>query len=231
MTFAHQSLPVDFVPGPQTVIVGKGKRFFKHEGNQMLRDIAASKIAEYAAAKTKLDKSEIISSVVELVRCSYGGYVKQHSASGQWLVAEDLLCREKTSGVFREALQTFKKSQQPRGSLAKAAKATKKVNANLFQMPAMPAPPTQKINDDLFQMQMPTLAAPKSMKTAAGAPSMVNTSIFASLEFLHQVDSTDDLSFGFPEACDEESLSGLSLSLGLMEADANDPHFFELPEF
>jgi hypothetical protein len=102
-------LPEDYTPGVHDVVVGKGKKYFNHSGNEMLRTLAASMIDDYNKSCTKLDKSVIISHVVDRVRAS-GIFVKFHLASGRWLVAEDLLCREKTSAVFREALHDHRKA-------------------------------------------------------------------------------------------------------------------------
>jgi hypothetical protein len=76
-----EPLPDNFVPGSKTVVVGKGKRYFYHSGNVWLRELAASMLHEYDAAVSKLDKSLIISDVVELVR-KYGAFVKR-VASGK----------------------------------------------------------------------------------------------------------------------------------------------------
>jgi len=65
---------------------------------------------EYAEAQTKPDKSNIITKVVTAVR-KEGSFVKKHMASGKWVYAEDLLCREKVSQTFRDSLhQTHKSS-------------------------------------------------------------------------------------------------------------------------
>ena len=60
----------------------------------MLRRLAASMIGEYEKAKTKMDKSIIITNVVDRIR-SNGQFVKLQQKSGRWQLAEDLLCREK----------------------------------------------------------------------------------------------------------------------------------------
>lgn len=89
-------------PEDNSVVIGKGKRYYYHPGNSWLRKIVASMLDDYAVAKSKLDKSLIISDVVDLVRQN-GSFVKK-SSSGTWVHAEDLLCREKISAVFRDAM-------------------------------------------------------------------------------------------------------------------------------
>lgn len=97
-------LPGTFVPGNKDVVICKGKQFFNHGGNARLRKIATSMLGEYEAARSKLGKSVIISTVVARIR-EEGSFVKRDLSSGKWVFAEDLLCREKTSASFRDALQ------------------------------------------------------------------------------------------------------------------------------
>ena len=89
-------LPEDWSPTEHDVVVGKGKKFYLHPGNVMLRNLVSSKLAEYSKAHTKAGKSEIISDVVEHVN-EKGAFVKRHAVSGKWVYAEDRLCREKCS--------------------------------------------------------------------------------------------------------------------------------------
>jgi hypothetical protein len=95
-----EALPDDFTPGDRDVVIGKGKKYFHHSGNAMLRNLVHAMLDEYWEAQTKPDKTCIISEVVEHVR-NIGRFVKRDVASGKWVHAEDLLCREKCSQTFR----------------------------------------------------------------------------------------------------------------------------------
>jgi len=65
---------------------------------------------DYSDAQTKPDKSNIISEVVTFVRQS-GSFVRKDLVTDHWVYAEDLLCREKCSQCFRDALyQTYRSS-------------------------------------------------------------------------------------------------------------------------
>jgi hypothetical protein len=94
------ALPGDFTPGARDVVIGKGKKYFHHSGNAMLRNMVDAMLDEYREAQTKPDKTYIISQLVEHVR-KIGRFVKRDVASGKWVHAEDLLCREKCSQTFR----------------------------------------------------------------------------------------------------------------------------------
>jgi len=68
-------------------------------------------LADYASAKSKLDKSLIITDVAEHVR-EKGHFVKRSPSSDAWVLAEELLCREKISAVFRDALHQKNRSMK-----------------------------------------------------------------------------------------------------------------------
>ena len=189
-----------FAPNPTAVVVSKGKKYFKHEGNQMLRRIAASRIGEYAQARTKLDKSLIISEVVDRVR-SLGGFVKLEQVSGCWIQAEDLLCREKTSGVFREALNEYRTSNQ---SQLKTGKRQREENLTPIKL-------HEKLDFSC---------------------SSVPTSLFLGLELLQSSKVGSQMPFVGATGDEEESLSGLSLSLSLLpENERSSLEFFDMTDF
>ena len=95
-------LPESYEPGPDDVICGRGKKCYNHVGNERFR---------HSRAKSKLDKSAVLSKVVYEVRqhSPEGGFVKQDS-NGVWFEVGDFLAREKTSQAFRDALHDRYKS-------------------------------------------------------------------------------------------------------------------------
>jgi len=66
---------------------------------------------EYSKAKSKLDKSGVLATVVDQIRAASpgGGFVKQDE-KGRWYEVGDFLAREKTSQAFRDALHERYKS-------------------------------------------------------------------------------------------------------------------------
>ncbi|CAB9496449.1 Nitrilase family, member 2 [Seminavis robusta] len=124
-------LPDNFTPGDYDVVIGKGKKYFFHKGNAMLRNIAASMLEEYSRSKTKLDKSLIISDVAEHVRAQ-GSFVKRDNASDKWVLAEDLLCREKISAVFRDAMHQRCRSSTPSTSGKRALRRAEEQQSRAF---------------------------------------------------------------------------------------------------
>mmetsp|Transcript_3575 Transcript_3575/g.7135 ORF Transcript_3575/g.7135 Transcript_3575/m.7135 type:complete len:380 (-) Transcript_3575:17-1156(-) len=104
-------LPEDFQPNEDDVICGRGKKCYAHIGNDRFRLRVIGMLDEYRKAKSKLDKSKVLSDVVEQVRGNSprGGFVKQDS-KGRWFEVGDFLAREKTSQAFRDALHENYKS-------------------------------------------------------------------------------------------------------------------------
>lgn len=78
-------LPEDFVPGEFDVVCGRGKKCYSHVGNEHFRHRVLSMLGEYSKARSKLDKSSVLSDVVEQVRQASpgGGFVKQDD-KGRW---------------------------------------------------------------------------------------------------------------------------------------------------
>jgi len=105
------ALPENFQPGQDDVICGRGKKCYNHIGNERFRQRVLTFLDEYSRAKSKLDKSGVLSKVVYEVRQNSprGGFVKQDS-NGVWFEVGDFLAREKTSQAFRDALHERYKS-------------------------------------------------------------------------------------------------------------------------
>lgn len=106
------ALPLDFVPGENDVICGRGRKAFSHIGNERFRRLVEGRLAEYSSASSKLEKSYILSDIVVEVRqiSPNGGFVKRDTQSGRWYEVGDFLAREKTSQAFRDALHDQYKS-------------------------------------------------------------------------------------------------------------------------
>jgi hypothetical protein len=60
-------LPPSFMPNEFSVICGRGKVNSSSPGNRQLKVIAASYLDQYSMAKTKADKSAIVSNIIERV--------------------------------------------------------------------------------------------------------------------------------------------------------------------
>lgn len=98
-------LPIDFVPGVDDVIIGRGKTCTQHPGNSKLTSLIQSKLIQYSTSKSRSAKSTLIQEVMQAIYDGNGvGYVKKDDRTGRWYDAGPFLAREKTSQSFRDAL-------------------------------------------------------------------------------------------------------------------------------
>jgi hypothetical protein len=103
-------LPANFEPGSMDVICARGKEAHSHPGNRRFRLSVSMILERYSKATTKLDKSLIVSSIVDTVRQAspHGGFIKKQG--GCWFEVGDHVAREKIGQSFRDLLHTKYKS-------------------------------------------------------------------------------------------------------------------------
>mmetsp|Transcript_17573 Transcript_17573/g.29807 ORF Transcript_17573/g.29807 Transcript_17573/m.29807 type:complete len:234 (-) Transcript_17573:128-829(-) len=99
-------------PAPSDVICGRGKLCAEHPGNREFRRIVESHLDSYAKADSKLEKSLLVSAIVNMVRgrSQNGGFLKRNSKSGAYEIVSDRIAREKVGQMLRDALHTQYKS-------------------------------------------------------------------------------------------------------------------------
>lgn len=97
-------------PGDNDVLLGRGGNNNKHVGNKKLREVALSYAHEYSKC-TKMGKSDLSKLLVQKVRelDPPGRFLKQDSTTLIWKDVGDVLAREKTSQVLRDAVKSYKK--------------------------------------------------------------------------------------------------------------------------
>lgn len=105
-------LPEGYRPGEHDVLCGRGRKCFNHTGNVRFRAIVQSFLPQYSKAVAKLEKSYILSDVVEQVRknSGEGGFIRKDPDTNRWYEVGDFLAREKTSQAFRDVLHDKYKS-------------------------------------------------------------------------------------------------------------------------
>jgi len=104
--------PKEFQPGANDVLIGRGKICSEHIGSKKFFALVASKLDIYKSARSKMEKSFIIASIVSEIESnsSNGGFLKYDHQNGLWFQAGVFLGREKTSQAFRNALNADSKS-------------------------------------------------------------------------------------------------------------------------
>jgi hypothetical protein len=104
-------LRATFTPGPFDVICARGKDAKNHCGNRRFRQKVQDALLNYSKSDSKMEKSMILSDIVESVRrgSPFGGFVKSNQ-HGQWFEVGDHLAREKVGQSFRDLLHVKYKS-------------------------------------------------------------------------------------------------------------------------
>jgi 3-hydroxyacyl-CoA dehydrogenase len=93
---SNAMLPESFYPTISEVIVGRGRRIADHVGNKRLHEIVGAFVTEYSAARTKRQKSTILSKIVTVIRTGSqhnAGFVKKDPNTGRWRTVEDAAAR------------------------------------------------------------------------------------------------------------------------------------------
>ena len=92
-----------FVPGEFDVICARGKSAWNHSGNKFFRSLVKKGSKRYGDAKTKLQRSIVVSEIVDAIRDKgTAGFVKRE-ANGRWIEIGDYHSREKVGQVLRNA--------------------------------------------------------------------------------------------------------------------------------
>jgi len=125
-------LPDSFRPTNYSVVFGRGAECFNATGNRRFRATAQLFLSEYADSKTKLEKSAIVSKLVDLVRESSpeGAFVRYEE--GTWWEVSDAVAREKVGAQLRDLLHTKYRSST-KAKLEKRKKATSLARQRSFQ--------------------------------------------------------------------------------------------------
>ena len=107
----RKQLDPDFSPGKYDVICSRGKFAALHAGNVRFRKLIQQQKPDYAKATNKLEKSIIVSKIVDSVRefTPNGGFVKKFE-DGRWYEVGDSVAREKIGQSLRDQLYSKYKS-------------------------------------------------------------------------------------------------------------------------
>eukprot|EP00980_Cylindrotheca_fusiformis_P021047 scaffold8060_cov110-Cylindrotheca_fusiformis.AAC.5 len=115
-------LPANFVPQPYSVLIGRGKACTNAIGNRRLQVLASSYLEDYNNASTKMEKSVIVSKIVDSIReaCPVGAFIRHEG--GRWWEVDDVSAREKVGTMIRDLLSNKYRSS----SKAKVARRKKR---------------------------------------------------------------------------------------------------------
>ena len=99
------------------VVCSRGKRFFRHPGNQRFRQIIHESIQEYIDAETRMDKSIVIDSIIDSVRAQDDSrsvrFMKHQSRTNTWKELPLEQIRDKVSHALRDAVNGLDRKKSP----------------------------------------------------------------------------------------------------------------------
>jgi hypothetical protein len=99
-------LPPDFQPSEFDVVCGRGKGSYNAPGCKKLRALIREYIPEYTAARTKFDKSTVLSQIVDVFQSqnNYTAKFVKKDPSGAWCEIGNDQAREKVGHTMRETI-------------------------------------------------------------------------------------------------------------------------------
>ena len=126
--------PADFIPGPNHVICARGKGYWHHQGNKKYRQLIAENAESYGKAANKLEKTLIVSRIVESVENSNpkGSFVKKDK-TGRWVQVDDYFAREKIGQSLRDSLDSQYRSST-KNKKRRRSDATEKLNESINEV-------------------------------------------------------------------------------------------------
>jgi len=127
---SRKELPLDYTPQRNDVICSRGAESYNHTGNQKFRMIVDTHLDKYSRASTKLEKSIIVSSIIDEVTCRGGLFIRQCPETTKYFVVGDKLSREKAGQAIRAQLRKMRPLEL---KLVKAATSKPQSTDSLFQ--------------------------------------------------------------------------------------------------
>ena len=105
-----QFMPSSFKPTHLDIFCGRSRESRVHVGTAHFRRVIKSNLQDYIEAQTRDEKSYIIKSVIDLLRCkakSIGGagFIKYDKQNGRWFEVGDQFAREKVGQAFRDLMK------------------------------------------------------------------------------------------------------------------------------
>jgi hypothetical protein len=130
----EHSLERDYQVQPQDVICGqRGLKdtSHKHTGNERFRVIIEIKLPTYRKATTRVEKTNLIRQIVEMVRQSGGKFLRQELQGGLWYDIGNIRAREKAGHALRGAMTKSQMSVKTSKSRTRISKEEHKSSSHV----------------------------------------------------------------------------------------------------
>jgi hypothetical protein len=101
-------LPDGYKPAPQDVICARGKAYWDHPGNQRYRELISSATPKYSETANKLEKTLIVSEIVQAIHEANGKFIKKLKKGGPFVIVSEVFAREKVRSSRNEHFNRVK---------------------------------------------------------------------------------------------------------------------------
>mmetsp|Transcript_24417 Transcript_24417/g.57890 ORF Transcript_24417/g.57890 Transcript_24417/m.57890 type:complete len:421 (+) Transcript_24417:320-1582(+) len=106
-------LPSDYQPSDTDVICARGRSGWDHPGNVHYRQLVADATPRYSQATNKLQKSLIVSEIVQSVHDRLGKFIKRKNKRCSWVQVDETFHREKIGQSLRDSTMIMMASATP----------------------------------------------------------------------------------------------------------------------
>lgn len=97
-------------PSAHDVVCARGRTYWDHHGNQTYRELIAGATQRYAQSTSKLEKSMIVTEIIEQIHDRNGMFIKKQRKGGDWIEVDEEQIREKVSQSLRDGLSGLYRS-------------------------------------------------------------------------------------------------------------------------
>ncbi|KAI2493702.1 hypothetical protein MHU86_20846 [Fragilaria crotonensis] len=95
-------------PSETDVLLGRGAGCWNHPGNRKFRDIVHKHLCSYDNAKLRVEKTHIVSVILDLVHANNGRFLKKDHVTKKWYVVDRQVANEKIGHAIRDRRATAK---------------------------------------------------------------------------------------------------------------------------
>lgn len=95
-------------PSDTDVLLGRGAGCWNHPGNRTFRDIVHKHLCSYDNAKLRVEKTHIVSVILDLVHANNGRFLKKDHITKKWHVVDRQVANEKIGHAIRDRRATAK---------------------------------------------------------------------------------------------------------------------------
>jgi hypothetical protein len=145
-------LHYNFTRGKYAVLCGRGSKCTKSAGNQRLREIVKNNLTAYSAARNKVEKTAIVSYIIDTVKQAAPGGAFLKFEDDCWWEVDDSFAREKIGCLFRDSLHMqYKSSTKAKLARKNMRAATSRVTPAVNEeQRSFTLPPTKHSLDDML---------------------------------------------------------------------------------